>query len=88
MVDFMPKRSGIYKITNTRTGESYIGQSVDVHKRKNQHRQELNKGTHHNYGMQRDYNRGDRFNFDVVEFTPYLDEREKFYIKYFDTYNN
>ncbi|WP_405322862.1 GIY-YIG nuclease family protein [Methanobrevibacter sp.] len=81
-------RSGIYKITNERTGESYIGQSKNVQKRWNQHKNELNKGTHHNAGLQRDYNRGDRFNFQVLEYTPYLDERERLYISHFNTFHN
>lgn len=81
-------KKGIYKITNTRTGKAYIGQSVNMGNRWNQHQNELNRGTHHNEGLQRDWNRGDKFNFRVLEETPYLDEREKFYINYFDTFNN
>ena len=81
-------KSGIYKITNKRTGKSYIGQSQDIQKRLNQHKNELNRGDHHNPGLQRDFNMGDRFDFEVIEYTPYLDEREKAYINHFNTFHN
>lgn len=47
--------SGIYIIINTALRKVYIGQSVDVHRRLEQHFQELQKGTHPNKDMQRDY---------------------------------
>lgn len=81
-------KKGIYKITNARTGKSYIGQSVNIENRWNQHQNKLNSGTHHNNGLQRDWNRGDKFHFQVLEYTPYLDEREKFYINHFNTFHN
>ena len=34
---------GIYKITNTKTGESYIGKSVNIEQRIKQHQNELRK---------------------------------------------
>ena len=33
--------SGIYKITNDRTGEVYVGQSYNIEKRWEQHKEEL-----------------------------------------------
>ena len=39
---------GIYKITNNRTGEVYIGQSKDIESRKNTHFKELSQREHHN----------------------------------------
>lgn len=59
---------GIYKITNNRTGEVYVGQTNNLDYRKKQHEQDLASGTHHNRGMQQDYNRGDRFSFEVLEY--------------------
>ena len=58
---------GIYKITNDRTGEVYIGQSMNIDARKASHFEELENGTHHNRGMQEDYNLGDTFSFELLE---------------------
>ena len=58
---------GIYKITNDRTGEIYVGQSVNIDSRKNKHLRELAKGTHHNKGLQKDHNLGDTFTFEILE---------------------
>ena len=52
-----PKIAGIYIIVNTALNKVYIGQSIDVFRRINQHYQELQKGTHHNKDMQKDYNK-------------------------------
>lgn len=76
---------GIYKITNNRTGETYIGQTNNLDHRKKQHAQDLASGTHHNRGMQQDYNRGDGFSFEVLEHVDgsrnKLHEREKAQIR-------
>ncbi|WP_405283084.1 topoisomerase DNA-binding C4 zinc finger domain-containing protein [Methanobrevibacter sp.] len=61
---------GIYKLTNDRTGEVYIGQAQNLDSRLNRHLRELAQGKHHNNGMQRDYNRGDTFSFEVLEKLP------------------
>ena len=72
---------GIYKITNDRTGEVYIGQSNNMFLREEEHKIDLANGTHHNRGMQEDYNRGDTFSFEVLEYVDgsrnELHEREK-----------
>lgn len=59
---------GIYKLTNNRTGEVYIGQTSNLYLREKQHKTDLASGTHHNRRMQQDYNRGDRFSFEVLEY--------------------
>ena len=61
---------GIYKITNNRTGEVYIGQSKDIESRKNTHFKELSQREHHNNGMQNDYSSGDTFSFEILEEMP------------------
>ena len=58
---------GIYKLTNDRTGEVYVGQAKDLEKRENRHFRELVNGKHHNSGMQKDHDRGDTFSFEIVE---------------------
>lgn len=59
---------GIYKLTNNRTGEVYVGQTNNLYYREKQHEEDLASGTHHNRRMQQDYNRGDRFSFEVLEY--------------------
>lgn len=51
----MTKLSGIYRITNTVTNESYIGKSKDIEGRLAAHKDGLRKGTHINKGLQEDY---------------------------------
>ena len=51
----MTKISGIYRITNTVTNESYIGKSKDIEGRFAAHKNDLKKGTHINKGLQEDY---------------------------------
>lgn len=84
---------GVYKITNSLNGEVYIGQSVDVCDRWKQHcKNALGIGTAakgnklyssmDKYGL---YN----FTFEVLEECPsaQLDEKEKYYISLYDSYN-
>ena len=81
-----PNHCGIYVITNTITGQRYVGQSVDIMSRWQQHEysdaktvlyEEIKK-----YGLI-------NFLFHVIdECSPReLDEREYFWIKELDTYN-
>lgn len=39
---------GIYRITNSVTGDSYIGSSTNIHERWRAHQRHLKAGTHHN----------------------------------------
>lgn len=83
--------SGIYKITNDRTGETYIGQSKNIEQRINAHKNELRQGTHHNRGMQSDYLRGDTFTYSILEKTSSdrqtLHQKEEKYISQYNTFN-
>lgn len=83
--------SGIYKITNNRTGETYIGQSKNIEKRIKSHENELRQGTHHNRGMQADWRRGDTFTFKVLEETSsnrqILNRKEEKYISQYNSFN-
>lgn len=88
-MDYMAK--GIYKITNDRTGETYIGQTNNLYYREKQHMEDLASGTHHNRGMQQDYNRGDTFSFKVLEYVDGtrqdLHNREKAYINDYNSFH-
>ena len=46
--------AGIYKITNLKTGKTYVGQSKNVYHRKKEHFTALRKGCHENKLMQAD----------------------------------
>lgn len=78
---------GIYKITNKVTGKSYIGRSIHIEKRWKEHLQ--GKGSvllHQNFGQYGINN----FTFEILELCneELLNQKEEFWIKHFDTYNN
>lgn len=81
-------KSGVYAIVNERNNKVYVGQSLDIQKRWNQHKKEFSKGTHHNKAMQRDYNNGDRFRYYVLAYGYDLDDLERHYIQKYDSYYN
>jgi group I intron endonuclease len=59
---------GIYKITNLLNGRIYIGSSINIKKRENQHFGKLNKNKHDNQFLQNDYNKcgEDNFKFEII----------------------
>ena len=82
---------GIYMLINDNTSEVYVGQSMNLEKRRRTHFEELANGTHHNSGMQADYNSGDTFTFHVIEYAnqatrPELWKKEEYYIDLHDSY--
>jgi group I intron endonuclease len=80
------KKSGIYKITNPK-GEVYIGYSKDLDKRKNDYKlfkiktQPLILESLYTYGWI-------NHNFEILEYTNNLKEREKYWVEKFDSFNN
>ena len=60
---------GVYKITNIINGKVYIGESMNIEGRWNEHRDDLKSGNHHSYKLQEDYNTygEDNFKFEVLE---------------------
>lgn len=84
--------TGIYKITCLATDEVYIGQSVAIARRWATHKRELKNGIHYNTHLQRTYNKygEESFSYEILEQCPKnkLNEREKFYIKLYDSFNN
>jgi group I intron endonuclease len=81
------KRSGIYCFRNTDNGKRYIGQSVNIARRKSHHLSRLISGNHRNAHLQASFNKyGDSaFEFMVLENAPadMLDIREKSWIAYY-----
>lgn len=81
--------SGIYKIYCKETDKYYIGQSVDVKNRINQHLRELKNKTHINRQLQEDFNNYGEKSFifekikDVEE--EFLNIFEKYYMEYYNS---
>lgn len=47
-IDSVPATPGVYRLTNTVTGDSYIGASWNMRERAKQHASQLRLGTHVN----------------------------------------
>lgn len=79
-------KSGIYGWRCMITGKWYVGQSIDIEKRKREHLLFLNRGTHYNNHLQSAFNKYGKisFEFQVLEVTnkDMLDLREKSWIGY------
>ena len=84
--------TGIYKITCLINNKSYIGQSVSIKRRWTTHQRELARGIHYNQYLQNAYNKygKDSFTYEILELCPKekLNERERFYVKIFDSFEN
>lgn len=81
----------IYKITNKLNGKSYIGQSKEAERRFKMHKWRANNLTYTNTIYQAMRKHGvDNFSFEIIEecaSPEELNEAEKFWIAYYDTYN-
>jgi group I intron endonuclease len=87
------KIPGIYEIINLVNNKKYIGQSVDVRTRLNQHKSYLKHNRHHNSHLQAAYNKygADNFKFNIIESNlsiNSLDSFERYYIKILKTTNS
>lgn len=84
------KISGIYCIENTKNHKKYIGQSIDIYQRWYVHKSKLNMNKHHSHHLQQAWNKyGDNcFIFYIIESCDesLLNEREIYWIKYYNTY--
>lgn len=87
-------KSGIYKITNLITGKSYVGQAIDINKRWQGHRKlyKNNSESSNRNPLYQDMQRLgiENFLFSIIEECPIseLDIKERYWIKYYDTFNN
>lgn len=84
--------SGIYIIANTKNGNFYIGQSVNMQSRWDSHKAALNKGVHKNSHLQRAWNKYGKvmFGFLVLEYCSIeaLDAREQHYLDLYASNDN
>lgn len=78
---------GIYKITNLINGKSYIGQSINIKRRWQEHKNMY--GTNPIYKDMQKYGL-ENFFFETIEECSEkdLDKREIYWIKYYNTFNN
>ena len=60
---------GIYRITNNTNDLSYIGESLNIERRWDEHINDLNNKSHHSYKLQDAWNRygKDNFTFEILE---------------------
>ena len=83
---------GIYKITNIINEKVYIGQSINILRRWNEHIRELNKNLHVNKYLQSSWNKygEENFKFEIVEECKIeeLNEKEVYYINKYNSYRN
>ena len=79
--------SGIYALVNTTDGKRYIGRTVDLKKKQGYHHWQLTSNRHHNPHLQRAWNRGDTFEFEIIEECDKerLNEREIYWIAHYKT---
>ena len=84
--------SGIYCITNSKTGKKYIGQTNNLAKRKVQHLSALRTHVHDNRLMQQDWDDDadaeKHFKFEIIEKCPQckMNERENYWIQELQTW--
>ena len=83
---------GIYKITNKINGNSYIGQSIHIEKRIKEHKLKYNWEREKNKTLYQAFQKYgiENFSFEIIEECEpdILDNREQFWIDYYDTYKN
>lgn len=85
---------GIYKIENLINNKCYIGQSVNIKRRWKAHKEASKNIKNKTYDFPlykaiRKYGL-ENFSFEILEICSenLLNEKEKYYVKYFDSYNN
>ena len=80
----------IYRITNTQTKQSYIGQTIDINRRRRTHFNRLNNKTHDNPKLQSSWNKygKENFEFEYWEFNiSSIEELDKLECEYIEKYN-
>lgn len=87
-------KCGIYKITNKLNNKVYIGCSKNIQHRWIAHKSEsvLENNPQYNYSIHKAFRKYgiDNFSFEIIELTEEKDlfDKEKYWIKFYDSYNN
>lgn len=84
---------GVYRISNTLTGNFYIGSSSDMLQRWVQHKASLRRGDHHNFRLQEDWDKWglDVFTHTILEESESVNDlldREQYYMDSLTPYYN
>ena len=69
---------GIYKIENKINGKVYIGESLNIERRWQEHIEDLNNNTHHSYKLQDDWNKYNENDFEFSIITTLSDNIPKY----------
>ncbi len=82
-------KTGIYRFTNKINQKNYIGQSFNIEKRYEEHKYNYRHLDNKFYRALRKYG-FDSFDFEILELCEMqdLNEKEMFYINYYDSYSN
>ena len=87
----MDVQQGIYQIRNLINNNKYIGSSLDLYNRKNNHFKELKKNNHHNSHLQNSYNEygEDKFLFEILEINNDISREQLYELEqiYIDSFN-
>lgn len=80
---FKIKLCGIYKITHIKSGEYYIGMSVDIFSRFQGHYTLLKQGRHSSIKLQKLFNQSkiNDFRFEIISIISKTDVKDKFKMK-------
>lgn len=84
---------GVYRIVNNLNCKIYIGSSIHVNKRLDEHKNTLNNNCHHNRHLQRAWNKygEENFSFEIVEIldsdVDILRQREQYWMDYYKSYD-
>lgn len=84
----------IYNIINTMTNQRYVGQTIDIKRRKQEHLSNLKNNKHPNIKLQNSWNKYGENNFNFtyqsyeINSKDELNQLEILAIKYYDSYNN
>jgi len=88
----MDKTVCIYMIVNIINGNAYIGQTTDYDARKRNHEAQLSRDMHHNDYLQNAWNKYGPgvFTFEIIETcsAEQLNDKEKYYIENYKTFND
>lgn len=83
---------GIYKITNLQNNKSYIGKSINIERRWQAHKSLSEWKRYENKTLYRAFKKYglNNFSFEIIEkcSEEELNEKEQYYIKYYDSLNN